>query len=52
VLAAYPGDAGGHPVGQLLHCGHADGREKLVAVGEMPVGGVGYDADRPGRFPE
>jgi hypothetical protein len=30
----------------------ADRREQRVAVGEMPVGGIGYDAHQPGRLPQ
>jgi len=50
VGAAYPGDAGRHPVGELMHGGRADRGEELVAVGEVAVGGVGYHADQPGCF--
>ena len=52
VLAAHAGDAGGHAVGELAHGRGADRGEELVAVGEVPVGGVGHHADHPGRFAE
>ena len=50
--AAHAGDAGGHAVGELAHGRDGDRGEKLVTVGEVPVGGVGHDAHHPGRFPE
>ena len=52
VLAAHAGDAGGHAVGELAHGRRADRGEELVAVGEVPVGGVGHHAHHPGRFTE
>ena len=52
VLAAHAGDAGGHAVGELAHGRRADRGEELVAVGEVPVGGVGHHAHHPGRFAE
>ena len=51
-LAAHPGDAGGHPGGELAHGRRADRGEEFVAVGEVPVGGVGHHAHHPGRFTE
>ena len=52
VRAAHPGDAGGHPVGELAHGRRADRGEELVTVGEVPVGGVGHHAHHPGRLTE
>jgi hypothetical protein len=52
VLAAHPGDAGAHAVGELAHGRLSDRGEKLVAVGEVPVGGVGRHAHDPGRLAE
>ena len=52
VLAAHATDAGGHTVGKLAHGCRADRGEKLVAVSEMPVGGVWHHANHPGRFAE
>ena len=52
VLAAYPGDAGGHPGGELAHGRGGDRGQELVPVGEVPVGGVRHHADHPCRFTE
>jgi len=52
VLAAHAGDATGHPGGELAHADRADSGEQLVAVSEVPVGGVGYNTLHPGRFTE
>jgi hypothetical protein len=52
VLAAHAGDAGGHAVGELAHGRRADRGEEFVAVGEVPVGGVGHHADHACRFSE
>ena len=52
VLAAHAGDAGGHAGGEFAHRRRADRGEELVAVGEVPVGGVGHHAHHPGRFTE
>jgi hypothetical protein len=52
ILAAHAGDAGGHAVGEFLHGRRADRGQELVAVGEVPVGGVGHHPHHPGRFTE
>ena len=52
ISAADAGDAGGHPVGKLVHRRRADRGEKLVAVGEVAVGGVRHHAHDPGRLTE
>jgi hypothetical protein len=52
MLAAHAGDAGGHAGGQLVHGRHTDRGEELVAVGEVPVGGVGHHSHHPGRLAE
>ena len=52
MLAGHAGDVGGHAVGELAHGRRADRGEELVAVGEVPVGGVGHHAHHPGRFTE
>ena len=52
LLAAHAGNADGHAVGELAHGRRAPRGEQLVAVGEMPVGGVGHHAHHPGRFTE
>ena len=52
VPAAHPGDASGHPVGELAHGRRTDRGEELVTVGEVPVGGVGHHAHHPGRLTE
>ena len=50
VLAADPGDAGGHAVGELAQCRCADRGEEFVTVGEVPVGGVRHHAHHPCRL--
>ena len=50
VQAGHAGNAGGHAVGEFAHGRRADRGEKLVTVGEMPVGGVGHHAHHPCRF--
>src|SRR5439155_1423059 len=45
-------DAGGHAGGELTHCRRANRGEELVAVGEVPVDGVGHNAYHPRRFTE
>jgi hypothetical protein len=52
VVAAHAGDASGHPVGELAHGRRAHRGQELVAVGEVPVGGVGHHAHHPGRLAE
>ena len=45
VLATDSSDAVGHAVGELEHRRRGDRGEELVAVGEMPVGGVRHHSD-------
>jgi hypothetical protein len=52
VPAGHAGDGGGHPVSELAHGRRADRGEKLVTVGEVPVGGVGNHAHHSGRLAE
>jgi DNA-binding transcriptional ArsR family regulator len=52
VLAAHAADAGRHAGGELAHGRRADRGQKLVPVGEVPVGGVGHDAHHPYRLAE
>ena len=47
IRTGHAGDAGGHAVGQLAHGRRADRGEELVAVGEVPVGGIGHHAHHP-----
>jgi hypothetical protein len=52
VLAAHPGDAGGHPGGELAHGRGGDRGHELVPVGEVPVGGVRHHAHHLCRLTE
>ena len=52
VRSGYLGDAGGHPGGELTHGRRAYRGEELVAIGEVPVGGVGHHAHHPCRLTE
>jgi SAM-dependent methyltransferase len=52
VLPAHLGDASRHAVGEFAHGRRADRGEKLVTVGEVPVGGVGHHTHHAGRFTE
>jgi hypothetical protein len=50
VWAGHAGDAGRHAVSELTHGRRADRGEELVAVGEVPVGGIGHHAHHPCRL--
>jgi len=52
VLAAHPGDTGGHAGGELAHGRGGDRGHELIPVGEVPVGGVGHHAHHLCRLTE
>ena len=52
VLTTHTSDTGGPPTGELAHRRPADRGEQLVAIGEVPVGGVGHHAHHAGRLAE
>ena len=49
-LSPNAGDLSSHPVSELKHGSGTHFGEQFVAVGEMPVGSVRYDADRARRL--
>ena len=46
----YPAHSIGHPLSELSDRLVSDRRQERVAVGEVPVGGIGHHAHHPCRF--